>query len=101
MKNIEELQKVRESDGSFVYKLEYKPKHDCCNHYKTALFTLGYEANRKTGKPSRFRVYICDNCGEVHSPYTGLKGWLAEAYFHFISRGCIYVPHTTEGDKDE
>lgn len=101
MKNPEELQKVKEKDGSIVYKLEYEPKHDCCNHYKTALFTLGYEANPKTGKPSKFRVYICDNCGEVHSPYKGIKGWLAELYFRFISKGCIFIPHQEEGEENE
>ena len=72
-------------------KVYYKPVHDFCTHYSTNLFTVGYQANFRTLKPSKFKVYICDNCGEVHSPYTGFKGLLADLYFRYISRGCILV----------
>lgn len=77
-------------------KIEYKPTHDCCTHYNTKLFTVGYQANPRTEKPSKFKVYICDNCGEVHSPYSGIKGWLSDLYFQFVSQGCIYVEEEVE-----
>ena len=80
-------------------KIEYKPTHDCCNHYHTSLFTIGYQANPITGEPSRFKVYICDNCGEVHDPYSGIKGLLSELYFKFISKGCIYVEEEVENEN--
>lgn len=73
-------------------KIKYKPAVDCCTHYKTDLFTLGYQANMKTGKVSKFKVYICDNCGEVHDPYTGIKGWLSRFYFVHFSQGRIFIP---------
>lgn len=77
-------------------KIKYKPKFDCCNHHKTDNFTLGYQANIRTGKPSRFKVYICDNCGEVHDPYSGIKGWLSRWYFVLFSQGCIFIPDDEE-----
>ena len=77
-------------------KIEYKPVHDCCTHYNTNLFTVGYLANAKTGKPSKFKVYICDNCDEAHIPYGGIKGFLASLYFRFVSKGCIYVEEVDE-----
>ena len=82
-------------------KVEYKPNFDCCNHYKTNLFTVGYQANPRTGKPSHFKVYICDNCGEVHDTYDGIKGLLSELYFRFISKGCIYVEGDEENGQDK
>lgn len=54
-------------------KVEYKPLKDCCNHFKTKLFTVRYQANARTMKPSKFKVYICDNYGECHDPYSGGK----------------------------
>ena len=82
-------------------KVEYKPICDCCNHYKTNLFTVGYQANPRTGKPSKFKVYICDNCGEAHEPYDGIKGLLATLYFKFISKGYIFVEDEVEDEQNE
>lgn len=73
-------------------KIKYKPKVDCCTHYDTDLFTIGYQANKRTGKPSRFKVYVCDNCGEVHDPYSGIKRWLANFYWVHFSQGLIFIP---------
>lgn len=82
-------------------KVEYKPIHDCCNHFKTKMFTVGYQANPRTGKPSKFKVYICDNCGECHDTYDGVKGWLSKLYFRFISQGCLYVEEDIrDGESD-
>jgi hypothetical protein len=72
-------------------KIKYIPEHDCCNHYKTDTYTVGYQANPRTGKISKFKVYICDNCGEVHDAYDGIKGILSILYFKFVSQGCIAV----------
>lgn len=82
-------------------KIEYKPTHDCCNHYNTKLFTVGYQANPRTGKPSKFKVYICDNCGEAHDPYSGIKGVLSILYFKFISQGYIFVKDEVEDEQNE
>ena len=71
-------------------KVNYNPKIDCCNHYKTDTYTVGYLSHYGK-KPSRFKVYICDNCGEVHIPYGGIKGWLANRYF-IKCNGCIFIP---------
>ena len=82
-------------------KVEYKPICDCCNHYKTNLFTVGYQANPRTGKPSNFKVYICDNCGEVHDDYDGIKGLLSILYFKCISKGCIYIDAEDEVEDEQ
>ena len=79
-------------------KIEYKPTPDCCTHYNTKLFTVGYLANQRTGNPSKFEVYICDNCDEAHIPYGGIKGFLASLYFKFISQGCIYIEEEVEDE---
>ena len=80
-------------------KIKYKPNRDCCNHYSTDLFTVGYLANKITMKPSRFKVYICDNCDEAHLPYKGLKQILAILYFKIISQGLIFIPFDDEEDN--
>ena len=82
-------------------KVEYKPICDCCNHYKTKLYTVGYQANPRTQKPSKFKVYICDNCGEAHDPYDGIKGWLSMMYFKLISKGYIFVEDEVEDERKE
>lgn len=81
----------RQVCGSCERETKWKPKVDCCNHYNKDTFSVGYLANCKTGKASRFKVYICDNCGEAHADYTGIKALLFDLYFKFISKGCILV----------
>lgn len=87
----------RESELKHQGKVLYKPKVDCCNHFNTDTFTVGYLAKEGKLKPSRFEVYICDNCGEVHLPYGGIKGFLASIYFK-ICGGCILVPEVEIGE---
>ena len=72
-------------------QVKWKPKVDCCNHYSTDTFTVGYLAKEGKSKPSSFEVYICDNCGEAHLPYNGIKGFLASIYVWWCD-GCIFVP---------
>lgn len=79
-------------------KVLYKPKIDCCTHFNTDTFTVGYLAKEGKSKPSKFEVYICDNCGETHIPYGGIKGILASIYFWFCG-GCIFVPEVEIGDE--
>lgn len=76
-------------------KVKWKPKIDCCNHYNTDMFTVGYLAIEGKSKPSKFEVYICDNCGETHLPYGGIKGFLASIYFWWCD-GCIWIPENEE-----
>lgn len=88
-----EIDTIRENKLKEQGKVIYKPKVDCCTHYNTDTFTVGYQANPRTGKISKFKVYICDNCGEGHGAYSGIKGLLSVLYFKFISKGCVFVPY--------
>jgi hypothetical protein len=80
-------------------KVKWKPKIDCCSHYNADTFTVGYLA-KEGKKPSKYEVYICDNCGDVHLPYGGIKGFFANIYFE-ICGGCILVPDEQFGVEVE
>lgn len=92
-----EIDTIRENKLKERGKVIYKPKVDCCSHYNTDTFTVGFLAKEGKFKPSKFEVYICDNCGEVHLPYGGIKGFLAGIYFK-ICGGCILVPEVEQGE---
>ena len=96
-KNRKEIDTMEECLLKEQGKVKWKPKVDCCSHYNTDTFTVGYLAKEGKLKPSKFEVYICDNCGEVHLPYGGIKGFLAGIYFK-ICGGCILVPEVKQED---